>query len=102
MATMSGLKSLAPMAWCRSNRKPTREVSFYKGTKVIADGLHPGWFERLQPSFGLALDAFISSLEGSATTYPTLMDGLRAQIIAEAAMESLQKNSAGEDYVLAA
>ncbi len=76
----------------QSNRKPTREVSLYTGTKVISDGLHPGWFERFEPSFALALDAFIATLEGKETPYPSLMDGLRAQIIAEAAVESLYRN----------
>jgi myo-inositol 2-dehydrogenase/D-chiro-inositol 1-dehydrogenase len=76
----------------QSRRKPTREVSLYTGTKVVSDGLHPGWFERMEPSFRLALDAFISGLEGKATPYPTLLDGLRAQLIAEAALESLHKN----------
>ncbi len=73
----------------QSNRKPTREVSRYTDGKVVSDGLHPGWFERLGPSFGLALDAFISALEGKDTAYPSLIDGLRAQMIAEAAVESL-------------
>ncbi len=76
----------------QSNRKPTREVSLYTGTKVISDGLHPGWFERFESSFALALDAFISALEGKETSYPSLMDGLRAQTIAEAAVESLHTN----------
>jgi len=76
----------------QSNRKPTREVSLYTGTKVISDGLHPGWFERFESSFALALDAFISALEGKETSYPSLMDGLRAQVIAEAAVESLHTN----------
>jgi myo-inositol 2-dehydrogenase / D-chiro-inositol 1-dehydrogenase len=76
----------------QSNRKPTREVSLYTGTKVISDGLHPGWFERFESSFALALDAFISALEGKEVSYPSLMDGLRAQIIAEAAVESLHKD----------
>lgn len=76
----------------QSNRKPVREVSLYTGTKVISDGLHPAWFERLAPSFALALDAFISALEGKDVPYPSLMDGLRAQIIAEAALESLHAN----------
>jgi myo-inositol 2-dehydrogenase / D-chiro-inositol 1-dehydrogenase len=76
----------------QSNRKPTREVAIYTGTKIIAEGLHSGWFERMQPTFGQALDAFVSSLEGKPTAYPTLLDGLRAQMIAEAAVESLQKN----------
>ncbi len=75
----------------QSNRKPTREVALYTGTKMISDGLHPGWFERFEPSFALALDAFISALEGKETSYPSLMDGLRAQVIAEAAVESLHK-----------
>ena len=76
----------------QSNRKPTREVTLYTGTKVISDGLHPDWFERLGPSFVLALDAFISRLEGKETSYPSLMDGLRVQMIAEAAVESLHTN----------
>ena len=76
----------------QSNRKPTREVALYTGTKVVSDGLHAGWFERMQPTFGQALDAFISSLEGKPTPYPTLLDGLRAQMIAEAAIESLHTN----------
>src|SRR5216684_7899781 len=76
----------------QSKRKPTREVALYTGTKVISDGLHPGWFERFESSFALALDAFISALEGKETSYPSLMDGLRAQTIAEAAVESLHKN----------
>jgi myo-inositol 2-dehydrogenase / D-chiro-inositol 1-dehydrogenase len=76
----------------QSRRKPTREVSLYTGTKVISDGLHPGWFERFESSFALALDAFICALEGKDTSYPSLMDGLRAQTIAEAAVESWHKN----------
>jgi len=75
-----------------SRRKPRREVTFYKGESVISDGLHPGWFERMEPTFYQALDAFIKKVEGEETEYPTLMDGLKAQMIAEAAVESLQTN----------
>jgi myo-inositol 2-dehydrogenase/D-chiro-inositol 1-dehydrogenase len=76
----------------QSRRKPMREVSLYTDTKVISDGLHAGWFERLAPSFALALDTFISAIEGQDVAYPSLLDGLRAQIIAEAALESLHTN----------
>ncbi|PLS77142.1 MAG: inositol 2-dehydrogenase [Chloroflexi bacterium] len=75
-----------------SNRKPTREVSLYTGPNVISDGLHPGWFERMEPTFKLALDAFIAATCGEAVAYPTLWDGLQAQMIAEAAVESLRTN----------
>jgi len=56
---------------------------------MLVFGIYPGWFERMEPSFALALDAFISAIEGKQTAYPSLMDGLRAQLIAEAAVESL-------------
>jgi myo-inositol 2-dehydrogenase/D-chiro-inositol 1-dehydrogenase len=75
-----------------SRRKPRREVTFYKGDSVISDGMHPGWFERMEPTFYRALDAFIGAVHGEPTEYPTLMDGLKAQMIAEAAYESLKTN----------
>ncbi len=76
-----------------SRRKPVREVALYTGNKVVEDGMFPGWFERMEPSFMLALTAFAGALAGEHADYPTLLDGLRAQMIAEAAVESLHKNA---------
>src|SRR5258707_15501007 len=76
----------------QSNRKPTREVALYTGTNVISDGLHPDWLGRLGPSFDLASDAFIATLEANEPSYPSLMAGLRAQMIAEAAAQALHTN----------
>ncbi len=73
----------------QSRGKPMREVTLFGGTQAISAGLHPGWFERLEASFVLALDAFICTLEGNDIAYPSLLDGLCAQTIAEAAVESL-------------
>ena len=75
-----------------SRRKPRRDVSLYKGSSIISDGLYPGWFERMEPTFYQALDALIRAVEGEKVEYPTLMDGLKAQMIAEAAVESLHTN----------
>ena len=75
-----------------SMRHRARRVTHYQAGAVTESHMYAGWFERMQPSFGLALDAFISSIEGKATAYPTLLDGLRAQMIAEAAVESLHSN----------
>ena len=75
-----------------SRRKPRREVTFYKGDSIISDGMYPGWFERMEPTFYQALDAFITAIQGEAIEYPTLIDGLKAQMIAEAAYESLKTN----------
>jgi myo-inositol 2-dehydrogenase / D-chiro-inositol 1-dehydrogenase len=44
----------------------------------------------MEPTFAQSLDAFVQSLAGEPTTYPTLSDGLRAQLVAEAAVKSLQ------------
>jgi myo-inositol 2-dehydrogenase/D-chiro-inositol 1-dehydrogenase len=38
------------------------------------------------------LDTFIRAVEGENVEYPTLIDGLKAQMIAEAAVESLHTN----------
>jgi myo-inositol 2-dehydrogenase / D-chiro-inositol 1-dehydrogenase len=75
-----------------SRRKPRREVTLYKGDSVVSDGLHPGWLERMEPTFYRALDALIKVMEGEQVEYPTLIDGLKAQLIAEAAVESLRTN----------
>src|SRR5215216_3285057 len=75
-----------------SGRKPRREVTLYQGEKVISDGLHSGWFERMEPTFYEALDAFIKAVQGEKIAYPTLWDGLMAQVIAEAAVDSLKTN----------
>jgi len=75
-----------------SRRKPRREVTVYKGESAISEGLHPGWLERMEPTFHQALDALIKVMQGKQMEYPTLIDGLKAQIIAEAAVESLHTN----------
>jgi len=75
-----------------SRRKPRREISVYKGKSIVSEGLHAGWFERMEPTFYRALDALIRAMEGEQIEYPTLTDGLKAQLIAEAAVESLHTN----------
>jgi myo-inositol 2-dehydrogenase/D-chiro-inositol 1-dehydrogenase len=79
-----------------SKRKPTGEVSLYTGSsgsnQITSTGMYKGWFDRMEPTFRLALDAFIRAVEGEQVVYPTLMDGLRAQMIAEAATQSLKTN----------
>ena len=45
-----------------------------------------------QESFASTLDAFINGVEAGIPLEPTLDDGMRAQLIAVASIESLQKN----------
>jgi myo-inositol 2-dehydrogenase / D-chiro-inositol 1-dehydrogenase len=73
-----------------STRQNFRGRSLYKGKEVITDGLHAGWFERIEQSYYDAIDAFLKSLEKGAPPSPSLEDGLRAQLIADKATESVR------------
>ena len=72
-----------------SGRNRTGNVSRYLGGRVISDGLHAGWFERVEATYAAALDHFVGALEHGTPIGPTLADGLKAQAIAEAATRSL-------------
>jgi myo-inositol 2-dehydrogenase / D-chiro-inositol 1-dehydrogenase len=72
-----------------ARRHRTGAVSRYTAGRVADDGLHPGWFERLQPTYAAALAHFVTALERHGPITPSLDDGLKAQAIAEAATRSL-------------
>ncbi|MCW2807879.1 MAG: iolG [Marmoricola sp.] len=72
-----------------ARRRRTGGVSRYHAGTVIDDGLHPGWFERVRPTYAHALEHFVAALEQDQPPSPTLDDGLRAQAVAEAATLSL-------------
>jgi myo-inositol 2-dehydrogenase/D-chiro-inositol 1-dehydrogenase len=73
-----------------SRRQRYRGVSRYTGETIVEDGLHAGWFERMEESYVHALDAFARALKSGESPEPSLDDGLKAQLIADAATESLQ------------
>jgi myo-inositol 2-dehydrogenase/D-chiro-inositol 1-dehydrogenase len=72
-----------------SERQRERGVALYRGPRVAADGLHAGWYERFAPTYGAELDALIAAVRAGHPADPDLADGMRAQAIAEAAVESL-------------
>jgi myo-inositol 2-dehydrogenase/D-chiro-inositol 1-dehydrogenase len=72
-----------------ARRQRTGSVSRYTAGAVVDDGLHPGWFERVRPTYAAALDHFVTALATDAPLGPSLEDGLRAQAVAEAATRSL-------------
>jgi myo-inositol 2-dehydrogenase/D-chiro-inositol 1-dehydrogenase len=76
-----------------SRRQRFRGVSRYHGDKIVEDGLHAGWFERIEASYYAALDAFVSAMQSGTAPEPSLDDGLKAQIIAEAATQSLRSGA---------
>ena len=72
-----------------SRRQRFRGVSRYMGDTIVDDGMHRGWFERMEQSYIHALDAFVHALRLGEAPEPSLDDALKAQIIADAASESL-------------
>jgi Predicted dehydrogenases and related proteins len=73
-----------------SRRQRSRGVSRYIGDKVVEDGLHPGWFERIEESYYESLSAFVNAIIHRRTPSPSLEDGLRAQWLADKATESIK------------
>jgi myo-inositol 2-dehydrogenase/D-chiro-inositol 1-dehydrogenase len=73
----------------QSRRQRERGVSLYQGDKVIGDGIHPGWYERFAPTYVAELDALVAAFRSGTAVEPDLVDGMRAQAVAEAAIESL-------------
>ena len=73
-----------------SRRQNFRGMALYKGRSIVEDGLHPGWFERIEQSYYAAFDAFVQSVNQGTIPRPSLEDGLKAQLIADAATESLK------------
>lgn len=73
-----------------SGRHREGNVVRYGSAAIGLDGLHAGWFERVRPTYSASLGAFVASLETGAAVPVTLQDGLKAQVIAEAASASLR------------
>ena len=86
------MEVLGSTGMIEARRQRTGSVSRYQAGYVIDDGMHPGWFERVQPTYAAALDHFVRCLDDNAPITPSLDDGLRAQAIAEAATRSLTSN----------
>jgi len=75
-----------------SARKHISDVRRYGRETVQVASLHPGWFERIETSFQTIIDGVIRRLDGEPIALPTFWDGLRAQQMAEAAVQSLKTN----------
>ncbi|MEE3850803.1 Gfo/Idh/MocA family oxidoreductase [Gordonia sp. LSe1-13] len=73
-----------------SGRHRVGSVVRYGSGRVVGDGLHAGWFERVAPTYRAALDHFLAAITSGAAVGPTLGEALKAQAVAEAATRSLE------------
>ena len=87
------LEVFGSLGMAESRRQRVSDVSLYKGRTVVEAGMHAGWFDRVEETYYAALDAFLRALEGENLALPSLVDGLAAQTIADAATRSLQSGT---------
>ncbi|UXO68065.1 Gfo/Idh/MocA family oxidoreductase [Pantoea dispersa] len=75
-----------------SESQAVRGATLYQGQHIRQPGLYADWFSRVQETYYSQLDAFVRHLGGEKVAgLPGLIDGLRAQAIAEAAQLSLTR-----------
>ncbi len=75
-----------------SESQATRGATLYQGQNITQPGLYADWFSRVRDTYYTHLDAFVRHLGGEQVAdLPGLIDGLRAQAIAEAAQQSLTR-----------
>lgn len=75
-----------------SESQSVRGATLYRDKSITQPGLYPDWFSRVKQTYYAHLDAFVRHLNGEKVDgLPGLIDGLRAQAIAEAAQLSLTR-----------
>ena len=75
-----------------SESQLARGATLYQGKGITQPGLYPDWFSRVKETYYTHLDAFVRHIGGEKVEgLPGLIDGLRAQAIAEAAQLSLTR-----------
>jgi myo-inositol 2-dehydrogenase/D-chiro-inositol 1-dehydrogenase len=76
----------------QSERQPTRRASLLRGDQVLHESVHPTWYDRFAPTYVAELDAMVTAMRTGKPIEPDLVDGMRAQAVAEAAVESLAQH----------
>ena len=75
-----------------SESQSVRGATLYQGSVITQPGLYADWFSRVKETYYQHLDAFVRHMAGEQVAeLPGLIDGLRAQAIAEAAQLSLTR-----------
>ena len=88
------IEVLGSSGMVESGRHRTSTVVRYSDGAGHTAGMHAGWLERVLPTYAAELDHFVARLESGEEFGSTLVDGLRAQAIAEAATVSLTSGRA--------
>lgn len=86
------IEVMGSKAMAQSDCKPLHEFRIFDDVGRHGSRLVDGWYAHMEHTYMDELNAFVDVLEGKPQTNATLIDGLRAQIIAEAAHVSQREN----------
>ncbi len=75
-----------------TGRQRRGDVAHFTGGAVTEAEVIPGWHERFADSYIAELDVLAAAITHGEKVHATLADGLRAQAVAEAAVESIRDN----------
>lgn len=67
------------------------DVATYKGDTIRRLGSYRSWFDRMAPTYGAQLSAFIDEYRHRGGSFPKVRDGLLADRIASAAQKSMER-----------
>ncbi|MGI9491928.1 MAG: Gfo/Idh/MocA family oxidoreductase [Geminicoccaceae bacterium] len=77
-----------------TEQAPIETFHRYSKSGSARGGLLPGWFERFEDSYKIELDHFLDAVQtGKPGNLPSLVDGLAAQQIADAAKKSVHEGT---------
>jgi len=83
------IEVFASKGMLQSERQPARGAALDRGGRVLHESVHPTWYDRFAPTYVAELDAMVTAMRTGKPIEPDLVDGMRAQAVAEAAVASL-------------
>lgn len=76
----------------QAGRQPERTTLLYTESAISTEGIYHSWYEKFKQTYTDELDMLVASLTESTPVQATLRDGLKAQAVAEAAIQSIAEN----------
>jgi len=76
----------------QTGRKPKGNTKLFTEEAISTGEIHHSWYEQFKQTYSSELDILVASLSESTPVHATLSDGLKAQAVAEAAVQSIVEN----------
>ena len=88
------IEVLGSLGMLQTRQSPVSPFVRHDEAGMTCDGRFPGWLERFEPTYGMQLDAFIRAVGTGTEAFPAVEDGLAAQRLTEAGMQSIRERRA--------